>query len=124
MVMLAKGNRSQQVTDACHKHGENIISASRMNKAVVVFLKEKTLADRLVEHGITVSGEFYTVVPLVSPTAKVTISNVPPFIPNDDIVRELSHFGKMASDVRMIPLNCKSSALQHVLSFRRRVLMF
>ncbi len=21
MIMLAKGNRSQQVTDACHKHG-------------------------------------------------------------------------------------------------------
>ncbi|KAL6459477.1 hypothetical protein MHYP_G00329490 [Metynnis hypsauchen] len=52
---------------------ENIISASRMKKAVVVFLKEKTLA---------------------------------------------------LLDVRMIPLNCKSSALQHVLSFRRRVLMF
>jgi fumarate hydratase class I len=28
MVMLAKGNRSQQVTDACHKHGGFTSAAS------------------------------------------------------------------------------------------------
>jgi len=44
---------------------ENISSASRMNKAVVVFVKEEELANRLISEGIVVSGDFLTVSPLV-----------------------------------------------------------
>lgn len=104
-------------------HG-NIVSASRMNKAVVVFLKDELLVNRLVESGISVSGNFIPVQPLVSPTTRVTISNVPPFIPDADIERELSRFGKFASGIKMVPLGCKNAALKHVLSFRRHVYMF
>ena len=103
---------------------ENIVSASRMNKAVVIFLKEQGLVNRLVESGLWVSGVFCAVSPLVAPTTKVTVSNVPPFIPNADIERELSRFGKFAGSIKMIPLACKNSALKHVLSFRRQVFMF
>lgn len=103
---------------------ENIISASRMNKAVVVFLKEELLVNRLVESGIVVSGAFIIVQPLMSPTVKVVISNVPPFIPDEDIQRELLRYGKFASGIKMIPLGCKNESLKHVLSFRRQVFMF
>lgn len=103
---------------------ENIISASRMNKAVVVFLKEELLVNRLVESGIVVSGAFVIVQPLISPTVKVVISNVPPFIPDEDIQRELLRYGKFASGIKMIPLGCKNESLKHVLSFRRQVFMF
>ncbi len=58
---------------------QNILSASRMNKAVVVFVKEENQVNHI-GSGIMVSGDFITVSPLVAPTIKVTISNVPPFI--------------------------------------------
>lgn len=97
---------------------ENIVSASRMNKAVVIFLKEENLVHVLIESGISVSGSFVPVQPLVSITTKVTVSNVPTFIPHADIERELSRFGKLASGIRTVSLGCKNAALKHVLSFR------
>ena len=70
-----------------------------MNKEVVVFLKEECLVDqmvehgvllkeeclvdRMVEHGVLLKGMFIQVTPLFSRTTRVTISNVPPFIPNE-----------------------------------------
>lgn len=103
---------------------ENISSASRMNRAVVVFLKEEILVNRLVSSGISVSGLFVSISPLVNPTRKVIISNVPPFIPDDEIERALLLYGKFASTVKTIPLGCKNTALKHVMSFRRQVAMF
>lgn len=103
---------------------ENILSASRMNKATVVFLKTEQLVNQLTESGIWIKEMFVPVTPLVAPATKVTISNVPPFISNEVIIKELTRFGKIASPVRMIPLGCKNTALKHVLSFRREVLMF
>lgn len=73
---------------------ENISSASKMNKAVVVFLKEEILVNRLVSSGVSVSGLFVGVSPLVNSTRKVIISNVPPFIPDDEIEHALLYYGK------------------------------
>ncbi len=95
-----------------------------MNKAVVVFLKDEQLVHRLIESGISVSGTFVHVQLLVTPTSKVTISNVPPFISDAEIERELTRFGKLASGIRMVPLGCKNANLKHVLSFRRQVFVF
>lgn len=103
---------------------ENISSASRMNKAVVVFVKEEELANRLISEGIVVGGDFLTISPLVTPTTRVTVSNVPPFIPNAEIERALARYGKFASGIRTIPLRCRNEALKHVMSFRRQVFMF
>lgn len=61
---------------------KNIASASRMNKAVVVFLKDEKLVNSLVENGIVVSDTLVQVMPLCAPASKVTISNAPPFISN------------------------------------------
>ncbi len=70
---------------------ENILSASRMNKAMVVFLKTEQLVNQLTESGIWIKEMFVPVTPLAAPATKVTISNVPPFISNDAITKnELS----------------------------------
>lgn len=103
---------------------ENINSASRMNKAVVVFLKNEQLVNQVIENGLWVKGMFLPATPLYAPATKVTISNVPPFIKSEVIVKELSRFGKVVSPVKMVPLGCKNPALKHVLSFRRQVHMF
>lgn len=95
-----------------------------MNKAVVVFLKNESMACDVIESGLWVRDTFLPVTPLSTPATRVTISNVPPFIDNDVIKRELAHFGKFASAMIMIPLGCKNPALKHVMSFRRQVFMF
>ncbi len=83
-----------------------------MNKAVAIFLKEQSLVGRLIESGVWVSGVFCVISPLASLSTKVTISNVPPFIPNCEIERELLRFGKLASGIKIIPLGCKNQALK------------
>nr|XP_024000137.1 uncharacterized protein LOC112077994 [Salvelinus alpinus] len=103
---------------------DNVAYASRMNKAVVVFLKEERLVDRMVEQGVLLKGMFIQVTPLFSPSTRVTISNVPPFIPNELLERELLRFGKFASSIKVVPLGCKHPALKQVMSFRRQVFMF
>ncbi len=54
---------------------------------------------------------FLSITPLHAPATKVTISNVPPFVKDDAIIRELTQLGKMASAVKTILLGCKSAKL-------------
>lgn len=102
---------------------ENIVSASRMNSAVVVFMKTVDLANQLVENGIVINGIFIPVLPLSTPSKKVTLSNVPPFIPNEVLIGLLARYGKTVSPIKMIPIGTKSPLLKHVVSFRRYVYM-
>lgn len=99
---------------------ENISSASRVNKAVVVFLKAHHLVNQIIESGLIVNDDLVQVTPLSS---KIMISNVPPFINNEALERELVRFGKIVSPFKMISLGCKHPALKHVMSFRRQVNM-
>lgn len=103
---------------------ENIVSASRMNKAVVIFLKDHNLVNRIIETGLVINENLVQVTPLYAPSARITVSNVPPFIPDDALERELARFGKFASGFKTIPLGCKHPSLKHVKSFRRQVFMF
>ncbi len=98
----------------------NILSASRMNKAVVVFVKEESMVHHLVEVGLSVGDVFLPVLPLTSPSKRVTLSNVPPFISNDSLERMLSRYGKIMMPIKMIPLGVKNPDLKHVMSFRRQ----
>ena len=52
---------------------------------------------------------FVQVNPRSAPATRVTISNVPLFIKNDAIEKELSRFGKFAGPMRMIPSGCKTA---------------
>lgn len=101
----------------------NILSASRMNKAVVVFLKEESMVHHLVEVGLSVGDVFLPVLPLSSPSKKVTLSNVPPFISNESLERLLGRYGKILMPIKMIPLGVKNPNLKHVMSFRRQTFM-
>lgn len=102
---------------------ENIASASRMNRAVVIFIKSVDLANALVLSGIVIKDTFHTVMPLNLPSKKIVISNVPPFLPDDMLERELARHGKLVSKISKIPLGCKSPLLKHVVSFRRQAYM-
>ena len=45
--------------------------------------------------------------PLAVPSMRITISGVPPFIPNDLLEQELRRFGKLASSFKTVSLGCK-----------------
>ena len=104
-------------------HG-NILYASRMNKALVVFLKDQSCVSELIESGLTLDEEFFPDSPLAVPSTRITVSCVPPFIPNEALERELKRFGKFASGFRTVALGCKDVKLKHVQSLRRQVYMF
>lgn len=103
-------------------HG-NIAAASRMNKAIVIFFNSVAAANTAVQNGVVLNGTLHQVLPLSLPSKKVVISNVPPFLPNDLLERELSRHGKLVSPITKISLGCKSPLLRHVVSFRRQVYM-
>ncbi|KAL2076332.1 hypothetical protein ACEWY4_028084 [Coilia grayii] len=102
---------------------ENIMSASRMNNAIVLFLKSTELANMLTENGVVINGVFTSVVPLSTPSKKVILSNVPPFISDDVLGQSLSRYGKLVSTIKKIPIASKSPLLKHIVSFRRFVFM-
>ncbi len=103
----------------------NIVSASRMNKAVVVFLREVCLVQHLVEFGLSIRDTFLPVLPLSSPskTPKVILSNVPPFITDDSLERLIGRFCKLVGPIKMIPLGLQNPEFKHVMSFRRQTFM-
>jgi len=101
----------------------SIRSASRMNGAVVIFLDKTEKVNTIVENGIVLNDSLIKVFPLVNPARKVLLSNVPPFISDEALKRELSRYGQLVSAIKKIPLGCKSPLLKHVVSFRRQVYM-
>ncbi|KAK3544420.1 hypothetical protein QTP86_011158 [Hemibagrus guttatus] len=102
---------------------ENIVSASRMNSAIVVFLNDVEKVRKLTQNGIVGNNEMILVSPLSSPDKKVMLCNVPPFISDEAIGKELSRYGRMVSPIKKIPLGCKSPLVRHWVSFRRMVFM-
>lgn len=101
----------------------SIKSLARMNSAVVIFLDQVEKVNRVIETGITVREMFVQVQPLMLPATKVVLSNVPPFITDEFLSRELSRHGKLVSPVKKMLSGCKSQLLKHVVSHRRQVYM-
>ncbi|TKS66079.1 Transposon TX1 uncharacterized 82 kDa protein ORF 1 [Collichthys lucidus] len=94
-----------------------------MNKAVVLFLEKVEQVNMLVETGITVNGLFEPVLPLTQPATRITLSNVPPFISDEFLIKELSRHGKVISPIKKMLSGCKSPLLRHVVSHRRQLFM-
>ncbi|KAM4538058.1 uncharacterized protein V3H82_023836 [Fundulus diaphanus] len=94
-----------------------------MNGAAVLFVERVEQANLLVESGISVNGSFLQVSPLTQPATRVILSNVPPFISDEFLVKELSRHGKVVSPVKKILSGCKSPLLKHVVSHRRQLFM-
>ncbi|KAL7826075.1 hypothetical protein SRHO_G00338130 [Serrasalmus rhombeus] len=97
---------------------EIISSLYRENRRCAV-----DLANDLVQSGVVINGQLTPVLPLSTPSKKVILSNVPPFIKDELIARELSRYGKVVSPIRKIPLGCKNPLIRHLVSFRRLVFM-
>ncbi len=57
--------------------GLNIKSASRMNKALVIFLKEVSMVDELLEKGLVVNNIFLPVLPLSNPSKNLYFQMYP-----------------------------------------------
>ncbi len=102
---------------------ENILSASKMNNAIVIFLSTVERANELVEAGIVVDELFTPVLPLSTPSKKVTLSSVPPFLSDEIFAKALSRYGKLVSPVKKIPISSELPLLKHVVSFRSFVYM-
>ncbi|XP_036067059.1 uncharacterized protein LOC118598465, partial [Oryzias melastigma] len=101
----------------------SVKSAARMSGAVVLFVERVDQVNTLVETGISINGVFEPVMPLSQPATKITLSNVPPFISDGFLIRELSKHGKVVSPVRKVLSGCKSPLLKHIVSHRRQVFM-
>lgn len=102
---------------------DHVVSASRMNRAIVLFLSSVAKADEVIQRGVVIRDSLTPVLPMSSPSRKIILSNVPPFLKDEHITRELSRFGKLVSPIRKIPAGCKSPLLKHLMSFRRQVYM-
>ncbi len=102
---------------------DSVKTASRMNSAVVIFLDEVHEVEQVVEAGIVLRDTFTPVFPLVNPSKKITISNAPPFIKNNELCKALSRYGQIVSPIKMVLLGCKSPKLKHVVCHRRQVFM-
>lgn len=79
-----------------------------MNKSVMVFLKKERFISALIENGIRSKGVMIQFPPLSAPVMQVIISNVPLFINNEVIMKELARFVKFATSKRMIPLDSET----------------
>ncbi|KAI3377340.1 hypothetical protein L3Q82_008544, partial [Scortum barcoo] len=98
--------------------------AVRLVPAVSCSVEEVSLAVGEVVGGIRQREDSFTPVhPLVNPARKITISNVPPFIRNEVLAKELSRFGQLVSPIKMLSLGSKSPLLKHVVCHRRQVFM-
>lgn len=102
---------------------QHVKSASRMNGATVIFLDSVEKARVAIENGVILRDTLCPVLPLSSPSRKIIISNVPPFIKDELILKELERYGRVVSSIRKISLGCKSPLLKHLVSFRRQVYM-
>ncbi|KAJ3582082.1 hypothetical protein NHX12_015901 [Muraenolepis orangiensis] len=82
-------------------HG-SVKSLARMNSAVVIFLDQVEKVNCVIETGVTVREMFVQVQPLMLPTTKVILSNVPPFITDEFLSRELSRHGNCSPMKKML----------------------
>ncbi|KAL2085516.1 hypothetical protein ACEWY4_018836 [Coilia grayii] len=114
-----KINSTASVEECCLVVGEivghdKIVSAARMNNAIVLFLETVELVNVLVERGIEIDGVFTSVLPLSTPSKKVILSNVPPFIKDDVLLESLSRYGKVVSSIKKIAISSKQHDLNYV----------
>jgi hypothetical protein len=99
----------------------SIVAASRANGGVIFFFSNMESVDRITAEGLSIDNNYLNVSSLDRTPVKIVLSNLPPYIPNGDILDKLSEFGSCAGPMKTIPLGIKIPALRHVQSFRREV---
>ena len=66
---------------------------------------------------------FVQVLPLMQRATRVTLSNVPLFVTDEFLSRELSRHGKIISPMKMLLCGFNSPLMKHVVSHRRHMYM-
>jgi len=100
----------------------SVIAASRMNQRVVIFVAKEEMVAQLVESGLTVEPDIFLFIsPLDVPSMKVLLSNIPPFIKNEQVKAALEQYGTVVSKITFIPVRFKDHITKHILSFRRQL---
>jgi len=99
------------------------VRATGIKGAVVIFLDQVEKVNRVVEAGLIVGDLFVPVFPLVQPVTRVLVFNVPPFVTDEFLSRELSRPRKVVSPIKKISSGFKNHLLKHVVSHRRYVYM-
>ena len=78
----------------------------------------------VVEQGLFIEPNTYlSVLTFQAPTVKVNISNIPPFIKNQDSCNQLNKFDEVVSKISMVPMRNVSDKFKHGMSFKRVVHM-
>ena len=73
-------------------------AVSRMNKRVIVFVSDEEHVALIVQQGLSLnSGHFVMTYPFDTPAQKVVISNVPPFLSSNVILKTLQRYGHCVS---------------------------
>ena len=74
-------------------------------KKFVVLVSEEHMGATIVEHGLFIEPNTYlSVFASQAPPVKFSISNIPPFIKNQDLCNQLNKFGKVVSRISMVPM--------------------
>ena len=68
-----------------------------------------------IQHGVVIRDSLMPVLPLSMPSRKILLSNVPPFLSDEQIAEELSRFGKLVSPIKKIPVGCNGGCPWHKL---------
>lgn len=102
---------------------KNIIAASRIsNERICIYLSHKSIVDELLRNHqtIKINEHLINIRRLITPSKKVILSNIPPFIPNETIEQELHKLDiKTASPIYFIKAGISEAEYAHIISFRR-----
>jgi hypothetical protein len=103
----------------------NIIVVSRIsNKRFCVFLNNQNTVDELIKNHnkIFINNNEITIRKLISPSKKITLSNVYPIIPDQSIINALHNLGiRTTSTIFSLKSAASSDIFAHVSSFRRQI---
>lgn len=104
---------------------KNIIFASRIsNNRICIYLKSEETVDQLIQchQIITIEGIQHNIRRLISPTKRIVISNISPFISHDIVENIVKNLGfQLASPVTFLRAGIPGDEYNHILSFRRQV---
>lgn len=107
---------------------KNITFASRIsNNRICIYLISTELVNQLIQtHSIIQIGDTeLNVRRLISPTKRIVISNVSPFIPHEVVEETVKALGmQLASPVSFLKAGIPGEEYSHILSFRRQVYIF
>jgi len=106
-------------------HPENVTFASRIsNGRILIFLATTDLVNKFItkHQGISIDGKFIPARKYVNPSKRITMSNVLPTIPNEELENHLKKLNIIpTSKVSFVKAATTNSRYSHVMSGRRQV---